>query len=235
MDKNLTNIKERVLYFSKRQGITIEFFLNSIDMTYGSFKGEAKKRSLNSDAIEKILMKYPIINPVWLLTGIGEMELSSKTVTTEKEKQQEIIITPLISKYFQKEYISNFTDQNYTKSLNKVPWINDFGVDPKKFKTFEVRGDKMDDNSPQSLLDGDLLLAIEIEKNKWSYLYKSKSNFIILDKEKGIIICRVLSYDIDKKQFNCHYLNELYKDFELNQNDIIAFFKVVELRREPRF
>lgn len=73
MDKKYTNIKERVLYFAKNQGISIEPFLENIGMTYGSFKGKAKEGSLNSTAIEEIYTKHPNINLEWLLTGNGEM------------------------------------------------------------------------------------------------------------------------------------------------------------------
>lgn len=73
MEKNLTNIKERVLVFCKFKGLSIEPFLESIGMTYGSFKGKAKKGSLNSDAIANIYTKFPELNLEWLLTGYGEM------------------------------------------------------------------------------------------------------------------------------------------------------------------
>lgn len=73
MEKKFSNIKERVLYFAKNQGFSVEYFLSSIEMTYGSFKGKAKEGSLNSDAIAKILTNYPNINIEWLLTGKGDM------------------------------------------------------------------------------------------------------------------------------------------------------------------
>ena len=73
MEEKYTNIKERCLYYAKNQGIGVENFLKSIDMTYGSFKGKAKLGSLNSDALAKIYTKYPNINPEWLLVGKGNM------------------------------------------------------------------------------------------------------------------------------------------------------------------
>ncbi|WP_435135798.1 S24 family peptidase [Formosa sp. A9] len=42
-------------------------------MSYGSFKGDAKSRPLNSDAIENILTMYDDISANWLVTGDGEM------------------------------------------------------------------------------------------------------------------------------------------------------------------
>lgn len=76
MDIKISNIKERILYFAKNQNISYEFFCESIGMTYGSFKGIAKKRPLNSDALETLITKYPQINCEWLLTGKGNMLLN---------------------------------------------------------------------------------------------------------------------------------------------------------------
>lgn len=78
MDKKYTNIKERVLEFAKSQSFSIGVFLDSIGMTYGSFKGKAKKGALNSNAIAEIYTKYPNINLEWLITGNGNMLIDNK-------------------------------------------------------------------------------------------------------------------------------------------------------------
>lgn len=86
MDKKCTNIKERVIFFAKTNGFSIEPFLLSIGMTYGSFKGKAKEGTLNSEAIAKILTNHPTINLEWLLTGNGEPLKKSKTDILNSEK-----------------------------------------------------------------------------------------------------------------------------------------------------
>ncbi|UGU15178.1 hypothetical protein LS482_16015 [Sinomicrobium kalidii] len=73
MEEKFTYIKERVLYLAKYKRIKIESFLQDIGMTYGSFKGKAKKGTLNSDAIAKILTTHRDVSPQWLLMGEGEM------------------------------------------------------------------------------------------------------------------------------------------------------------------
>jgi len=80
MDNKLSNIKERILYFAKNEGIAYESFFEKIGMTYGSFKGEAKKRPLNSEALENILTIFPKVSAEWLITGQGEMLKESKEV-----------------------------------------------------------------------------------------------------------------------------------------------------------
>ncbi|MFN3941508.1 MAG: hypothetical protein ACK4K1_02585 [Flavobacterium sp.] len=73
MVNKFSNIKGRILYLSEYYNVSKEYFFENIGMSYGSFKGSAKERPLNSDAIENILTKYPEINAHWLITGKGEM------------------------------------------------------------------------------------------------------------------------------------------------------------------
>lgn len=102
MENKLTNIKDRVLQFAKYQGVSVEKFLNEINMTYGSFKGKAKDGALNSNAIEKIYTNYPEINLDWLIAGEGEMlkqkqqfEVSSNTKSNNNVLVAEIIKTQM--------------------------------------------------------------------------------------------------------------------------------------------
>jgi len=70
---NFTNIKERVLQIAEAKGVKKSIFFNQIGMSYGSFKGSAKERPLNSNAVENILSNFPDINPGWLIQGKGAM------------------------------------------------------------------------------------------------------------------------------------------------------------------
>ncbi len=73
MDNNLSSIKERILYLIEYHKDKKEKFFEKVGMTYGSFKGNAKNTTLNSDAVAKILSLYPNAEPTWLLTGEGNM------------------------------------------------------------------------------------------------------------------------------------------------------------------
>ncbi len=87
----MKTIKERVLQIAEYKGFSKEKFFKIIGMTYGNFKGSAKKTPLNSDAVAKILTNFPEINPLWLLTGEGEMLKQGGGGTEEIEKlKQEI-------------------------------------------------------------------------------------------------------------------------------------------------
>ena len=64
-------IKERILQLAKVKKLTMEEFCNKIDMSYANFKGEAKKRPINSNTIVKLFTIFPDINLKWLLLGEG--------------------------------------------------------------------------------------------------------------------------------------------------------------------
>ncbi|MCD8418685.1 MULTISPECIES: hypothetical protein [Tenacibaculum] len=73
MSKKNTNIKERVLYLAEKEEVSKQFFFRKVDLKYSNFTGKSKESDLNSKAVAEILLKYPNINPLWLLTGEGEM------------------------------------------------------------------------------------------------------------------------------------------------------------------
>lgn len=66
-------IKERLIQIIENKGIAKENFYKKIGMTSASFRGNAKKTPLNSNAIENVLSEITDLNPEWLLTGRGEM------------------------------------------------------------------------------------------------------------------------------------------------------------------
>ncbi len=77
-------IKERILQIAKEKGVTNQKICNKVGLTYGNFTGENKKRPINSDAIANLLSEYPDINPIWLLTGKGEMIKSANDKSTNQ-------------------------------------------------------------------------------------------------------------------------------------------------------
>lgn len=112
MVNKLTNIKERVLQIAKYKEIPYEKFCENIGMTYGSFKGAAKERPLNSDAIDNIISIHSEINADWLITGNGEMLKTSdfspsinqlpNTITEDKDILRHEIELLAENKYLKK-------------------------------------------------------------------------------------------------------------------------------------
>lgn len=67
-------ILQRLKQFIDVKGLTIASFEKSIGMSNASFGKSLKNNgAIGSDKLENILSVYSDINPVWLLTGQGEM------------------------------------------------------------------------------------------------------------------------------------------------------------------
>lgn len=90
MDNKFSTTKERILQLLEYKGVVKDKFFNKIGMTYGSFKGDAKKTPINSVAIENIFAEFPDISLEWLLTGNGEM---IKTTNQTIEKPETIYVS----------------------------------------------------------------------------------------------------------------------------------------------
>lgn len=87
----MTTIKERVLQISDYYDIKKEKFFIDLGLSYANFKGIQKKTSLSSDAIDKILSKYPEICVSWLVLGKGAMiENTNDTHTEQKPSEKDI-------------------------------------------------------------------------------------------------------------------------------------------------
>lgn len=86
MENNFSNIKDRILKVAETYKVSKEKFFEELDISYGNFKGSAKKTPINSLFLENLLTKYPELSAEWLVTGRGPMLRNDTTVaqrTTE--------------------------------------------------------------------------------------------------------------------------------------------------------
>lgn len=80
MSKNIPNIKDRVLYFADLEEGNKQNFFKNVELKYSNFTGKSKESDLNSKSVAEILLKYPKLNPIWLLTGQGEIHINSHPI-----------------------------------------------------------------------------------------------------------------------------------------------------------
>lgn len=118
VDKS-SKIKERILQIAEFKGIAKEKFFEIIGMTYGNFKGKSKLTPINSNAIEDLIINYPEIDLIWLLTGKGEMlkrpfKAAEEPITSTEKQQLDYKVLYEEAKYtleLQKKYIENLESQ----------------------------------------------------------------------------------------------------------------------------
>jgi len=85
MSNKFTTIKKRCNYISENYEVSKSAFYRKIDMSSGSFRGNAINTPLNSNAIEKIITNYPQINVHWLITGEGNI-LTQPDISKENKQ-----------------------------------------------------------------------------------------------------------------------------------------------------
>lgn len=226
------DIKERILLFISSQGLNKSKFEKTVGLSNGYINNI--KGNLGYDKIEQILKTYPELNRNWLLTGEGEMLKRIEAVPLSPEDTR-IMNVPLVSKYAYAGFLNGFGDDEYIEALPTVPFFVDHNAKG-TYYAFEVRGDSMDDDSRDSIIEGDILFCREIEPLYWQqkklHLRKWRY-FVIVHRTEGILIKCVTKHDVDKGIITIHSLNPEYEDAELSLAEISGIYNVVKIERKP--
>ena len=136
---------------------------------------------------------------------------------------------PFIPIHAQAGYGRGYGDQEYIDSLPTIPVI----VDKKyrgKYRVFEIEGDSMDNNTRDCLCNGDKVLGREVKFDLWkSKLHYNDWYFVIVTKNDGILTKKITSHDVENGVINCHSLNPIFEDFEVNLNDVSELYNVIKI------
>ncbi|MEM9142266.1 MAG: S24 family peptidase, partial [Bacteroidota bacterium] len=187
------------------------------------------------ETLQKISEKYQLT-----LDDLVNRDLSLPTARPKEngDEAQPIPVkykeVPVIPVHAQAGFLSGYGDEAFWGGLPTEVWEVD-----REYKghyvVFEVRGDSMDDNSVEAILEGDRILCREIQQHHWdNKLHINKWNFVIAHREAGIIVKRIIEHDVDRGRITCHSLNPYYEDFEVDLTDVVALFNVVDLKRNLR-
>jgi transcriptional regulator with XRE-family HTH domain len=166
---------------------------------------------------------------------INDVNENNHLLNTEAEAiPTNYLKVSMIPIHAQAGFLSGYGDQAYWDGMPTEIWEVD-----KQYKgnyvVFEVKGDSMDDNTIHSILEGDRILCREIKKELWqNKLHINKWNFVIVHKDEGIIVKRIIEHNVKTGDITCHSLNEYYEDFVVNLDDVIALYNVVDLKRNLR-
>jgi phage repressor protein C with HTH and peptisase S24 domain len=228
------SVKKRLKDFIKNKNLSVSAFEKSINASNGYVNSISK--SIGVDKLNLILEIYPNLDIQWLLTGAGEM-IKTEEKLNEAEKidfsKMNVMMVPLVSKFAYAGYLDNMGDNEYFEDLPLIAFANDV-QNRGDYLAFEVKGDSMDSGLSNSIIEGDILLARNVHQDYWaSKLHIKKWNFIIVHKDRGILIKRITSHDINTNQLKLHSLNDYYNDININLKDVQAIFNVVDIKRKP--
>jgi len=81
-----TTIKERILMICAEQTVSKTKFFTQFGQSYSNFTGRDKKSPVSSEFLTRMVVKYPTYNSHWILTGQGNMIIS----TSSNSKMEEL-------------------------------------------------------------------------------------------------------------------------------------------------
>lgn len=235
MDKILSPIKNRVLQFVEYKKISKGKFFEAIGAAASNFRGSGLKSEIGGEAIAKILSLHKDLNPHWLLTGEGAMLVSNTAESPDAHKVDyntlSVMYVPLVNQYAYAGYMNGFNDPEYIEELPKIAFAGEREYKG-EYVCFEVKGDSMDDGSQEALLEHDLLLCRNVRKDYWkSQLHIKKWDFVIVHREKGIAVKRIIAHDTEKGTITLHSLNDYYDDYVIDLADVQKIFNIVDVKR----
>lgn len=192
--------------------------IDFLGITTTAFLSETKTKTFSENVtkrtIDRIVKRYPFINPLWLMHGTGQM-----IETAPKSIGAKFSYAPLVPQRAFAGFLTGFSNEEYINTLDKIPYIEDEETRG-NIVAIEVSGDSMDDGTAECYRNGDIVLAKEVLLENIPY---RKNDFVIVHKT-GILIKRIT--DVRDGKVTIHSLNKDYGDIELPESDILKVFVV---------
>lgn len=207
--------------------------LNITQQELAELIGVSKNTIYNYEKGTKIPdSKIPIFEN--LFKNQSQKIVSDSNAVKVSYSEMNVMMVPLISTYAQAGYLSGFNDPEYIEELPKIPFADD-KEHRGDYLCFEVKGDSMEDGSLESILEGDLLLCRNVRQDFWkSKLHINKWDFVIVHREKGILVKRIIKHDVENGILTLHSLNDYYEDFTINLKDVAKIMNVVDIKRKHK-
>ncbi len=122
MDKS-NKILDRVIVFASHLGISLRSFSLSIGASAGYLhRLQSANSNIGGDFIEKIIQLYTEINPVWLVTGEGnmlkEVNLAEESNTAYSKKD-----------YFKQALLRYLDDRDIREKLAEITNQSELNID----------------------------------------------------------------------------------------------------------
>lgn len=204
--------KERLKIFVQTLGLGQNAFEAEVGIANGYLA--SRSQSVNSDAIEKIVVKYPNLNLDWLFTGSGPMFLDeTEKAIGVKDEGDSVKTLPRIPYDAAAGSLTDAVDGVTELQCERVPVVAAF---PKYDFTMRISGRSME----PYYYSGDEVACLRINEARfiqWGRVH-------VLDTTQGVVIKRI--YD-NGECIRCASFNPEYHDFNVPKEDIRSFNLVV--------
>lgn len=189
------------------------------------------KVELPRDFIDRLTSLNDKINRSWLVTGNGDMIKAKEGIQSNVRpvldaQYTDVVYVPI---HAQAGYGRGYGDIEYIESLPTVPVIVDKNYNG-NYRVFEVDGDSMDDGSRNAVYDGDKILCRDVRSDLWlSKLHINSWFFVIVMKNDGILIKKIIDHNVENGKIICHSLNPLFSDFEVDLRDVAELYNAIKI------
>lgn len=132
--------KQRILEFIDFKSIKVKDFLELTNIKRGFLDSDKLNSTVSDVFIASIIAKFPEINPIWLITGNGEMILDNELNTKREISENHSDAVPLYQFEAAAGDVHLFNDHKHSKP---IAWIQGIPNLPKCDGAIYITGDSM--------------------------------------------------------------------------------------------
>lgn len=235
------NELEKLQKMIKESGLTPYFIHKQTDISQAALSkilhGKVKKPNVSTiQSLEKFFEDYKKQDSRNLM-GMEQLAREPEKIGDNHfltVAGTKVMIVPLIEHDAQAEFIQKHDNSSFINDLPR------HALDVDKFHrgkyfAFTVAGDGMDDGTKESIINGDMVTAREIQRSLWNsrVLFNQYKNFVIVHKE-GVMVKRIISHNTDEGTITCSGINpdrDKYPDIEVSLEDVKMILNIVEICR----
>ena len=164
------------------------------------------------------------------LAGRHDDTTTRPAIPTPREWERTgIVEVPFVPVKAHCGYLTSYGDDAYIDTLPTIP----VAVERRwrgPWRIFEASGDSMDNDTRESLCDGDRILARGVARDLWLPRLSGTRDwyYVIVHRTEGIAIKQITAQD-DHGNLTCHSLNPMFSDYTVNLADVAELYQVVKI------
>ncbi|GET46467.1 S24 family peptidase [Capnocytophaga felis] len=217
-------VVDRILKIIELKGINKSIFYRDTGLSNGFLD---KVKDVGVSKIEKILSSYSDINPIWLLTGEGDIfkneihppvEIITPTKVKGRDLMPKVVVVddadndriPLVLIKAQAGYLNGYGDPEY---IEKLPTYSVPTLRNGTYRMFQVGGHSM-----YPTLQNNSYVVGEFVEN-WEQMSDNRI-YVVVTSTEGIIVKRVINRLKEYESLYCKSDNRDYPHISVNVQDI---------------
>jgi hypothetical protein len=248
-----TTVKQRLIEFIEHKNLSKKKFEETVGLSNGYVNN--LKSQPRDEIIKKILLSFPDLNRVWLLTGEGKMLTGvQEVVPLAPGKVEEYTTTKAGITYYKREdgqllmkvpivpisALGSPADeyQQILEEFNgELVTIEVGEIHHGSYIAFRIEGDSMDDGTWNGFRKGDTVVVRELSRDKWlPKLHIKDWPYWVVVFGNCVRIKQIIAQDDETGAITLHSLNPSpeFTDFTLQLDEVSRLFNVVQHVPKPR-